>query len=79
MHRPIRLTLQDNGYLLDGEILPFVKKVVIKVCNQDGTLEDNEITLRYLSMDNYWAKTQSITIKVAGLGSDSYYFQYTRW
>ena len=73
------LTLQNNGYLLDGEILSFEKKkVVIKVLQQDGTLENNEITLNYSEHGPIIGEKENkaYAIRVAGLDNDSYYFQY---
>lgn len=73
------LTLQDNGYLLDGETLPFdEKKVVIKVWQQDGTLEDHEVTLKYSEHGPIIGQKENkaYAIKVAGFENASYYFQY---
>ncbi|MEO7133413.1 MAG: penicillin acylase family protein [Vicinamibacterales bacterium] len=42
-----RLTLKDNGYVLDGVVKPFdVSREVIKVKGKDGTMRDEPITIR---------------------------------
>ena len=42
-----RLTLKDNGYVLDGVVKPFdVSREVIKVKGKDGAMRDEPITIR---------------------------------
>lgn len=42
-----RLTLKDDGYVLDGTVRPFdVEQQVIKVRQPDGTLRDEPLTIR---------------------------------
>jgi acyl-homoserine-lactone acylase len=42
-----RLTLKDNGYVLDGETRPFnIEKQVIRVLQRDGSLRDEPLTIR---------------------------------
>ena len=42
-----RLTLKDNGYVLDGKVRQFeVTKQTIKVRQKDGTLRDEPLTIR---------------------------------
>lgn len=42
-----RLTLQDDGYLFDGEVLPFDTRAIdYRVRREDGTLETKTLTLR---------------------------------
>ena len=42
-----RLTLKDEGYILDGTVQPFqVRRQVIRVLGKDGTLRDEPLTIR---------------------------------
>lgn len=73
------LTLKDNGYLLDGETKPFEEKnIIIKVLQQDGSLQDNEVTLKYSDHGPIIGEKNSkaYAIRIAGLDNDSYYYQY---
>ncbi len=73
------LTLKDGGYLLDGTIKKFVEKdITIKVLQQDGTLKDNSITLKYSDHGPVIGEKENkaFAIRVAGFENKSYYYQY---
>ena len=75
------LTLADDGYLLDGEKKLFEeKKVIIKVLNENGSLEENEFTLRYSEHGPVVgeADDKAIALRIAGFENYSYYLQYHR-
>ncbi len=64
------LTLQDGGYVLDGEVKQFeVRKKTIKVKGEDGSLQDRELTL--LSSDHgpvvKMGQNNALAVRLAGL------------
>ena len=73
------LTLKDDGYFLDGETVPFKeKKSIISILQEDGTLQENEITLKYSNHGPVIGEKNSkaYAVKIAGFENDSYYYQY---
>ena len=73
------LTLKDDGYLLDGHIKPFVeKKVTTKVLQNDGSLKEEEINLKYSEHGPVISENDSVAyaVRIAGLDKDSYFDQY---
>lgn len=76
------LTLEGDGYILDGEVRSFDEKsVVIKVLQDDSNIVDKEIKLKYSWHGPIILERQAevkACIKVAGLDNDSYFYQYHR-
>ena len=73
------LTLKDDGYLLDGHIKPFVeKKVTTKVLQNDGSLREKEMNLKYSEHGPVISENDSVAyaVRIAGLDKDSYFDQY---
>ena len=64
------LSLQDNGYLLDGKIEQFQKKTVsLKVLQKDGSIHQQEIVLSYSKQGPIIGEkaNKAYAIKMAGL------------
>lgn len=73
------LTLQQGGYLLDGKSVPFQeKRVPLKVLQKDGTVQQQDIELRYSQHGPVMGEkdNKAYAVRVAGLENSSYYSQY---
>lgn len=73
------LTLQDDGYLLDDEIVSFQEKSIqLKVLQEDGTLKEKNIELRYSEHGPVIGDKgdKAYAVRIAGLGNDLFNVQY---
>ena len=73
------LTLQDNGYLLDGKTQAFEKKnIVLKVRQADGSLKDQKLELEYSKHGPITGKKngKAYAVRVAGLENAFLITQY---
>lgn len=73
------LTLQNGGYLFDGETKPIIeKKTIIKVLQEDGNMQENEVTLKYSEHGPIIGEKngKAYAVRIAGMENDSYYYQY---
>lgn len=73
------LTLEGDGYILDGEIRSFDEKsVVIKVLQDDSSIVDKEIKLKYSQHGPiiFEHGDKAYALRIAGLDNDSYFYQY---
>jgi acyl-homoserine-lactone acylase len=65
-----KLTLADGGYMYDGKVLPFkTEERTIKVKQDDGTLQNQKITIRSTVQGVVFEKAngEAIALRVAGL------------
>ncbi len=73
------LTLEGDGYILDGEVRSFDEKsVVIKVLQDDSSIVDKEIKLKYSQHGPiiFEHGDKAYALRIAGLDNDSYFYQY---
>ncbi|OZB15263.1 MAG: acylase [Hyphomonas sp. 34-62-18] len=74
-----QLTLKDNGYLFDGEVLPFeVRETGYKVRQDDGTLLDVPVSVRSTVHGPVFDKPDgtAVALRVAGLDRGGMLEQY---
>lgn len=74
-----KLALQDNGYLFDGEVLPFeVRETGYKLRQEDGSLLDVPVSVRSTVHGPVFEKPDGTTIalRVAGLDRGGMLEQY---
>lgn len=75
------LTLDGDGYVLDGEIKPFEERsVTIKVLQEDSSLVEKELILKYSEHGPVIGEQGEVAyaVRIAGLDNYSYYSQYHR-
>lgn len=75
------LTLKDNGYVLDGEVVPFdLRKETIKVKQDDGSVTENIYDLRFSRHGPVLGEKDSKAwaVRVAGLDNFKILEQYHR-
>ena len=73
------LTLQDEGYILDGKTLEFeTKQVQIKVLQDDGSLAENNFTFRYSQHGPLIGQKdkKAFAVRIAGLDNVKIFEQY---
>jgi acyl-homoserine-lactone acylase len=73
------LTLQDDGYLLDGKIIPFEKKfVTLKIRQNDGTMQEEKVTYKYSKHGPVIGEKagKAYAIRIAGIENASLAAQY---
>ena len=73
------LTLQDGGYLLDGETMMFTKKdITMKILQDDHSVKDSVIQLMYSRHGPIVGEheNKALAVRIAGFEKDSYYSQY---
>jgi len=72
------LMLKDDGYLLDGTILPFIKKLVtLKVRQDDGTMKDENVIFKYSKHGPVIGeKNKAFAVRIAGLENSFMAEQY---
>lgn len=73
------LTLQDKGYLLDGEVESFQeKKVTLKVLQEDGTVQQQNFDFRYSKHGPVTGEKEgkAYAVRIAGLENTSFDAQY---
>lgn len=69
------LSLKDNGYLLDGKVVPFeTRELILKVKQSDGTLKDEKLVCKYSKQGPVVAEkdNKAFAVRIAGL--DNLYF-----
>ncbi len=74
-----QLTLQDNGYLFDGQVLPFeVRETGYRVRQDDGTLLDVPVSVRSTVHGPVFDKPDgtAVALRVAGLDRGGMLEQY---
>jgi len=74
-----QLTLKDNGYLFDGEVLPFeVRETGYKVRQEDGSLLDVPVSVRSTVHGPVFEKPDgtAVALRVAGLDRGGMLEQY---
>jgi acyl-homoserine-lactone acylase len=75
------LTLQGEGYLLDGAVVPFDKKTkLIKIKQPDGTMSEEKLELQYSKQGVVVGEKEGKTyaIRIAGLDNDKHFEEYHR-
>ncbi|MCW3466007.1 acylase [Chitinophaga nivalis] len=74
------LTLQDQGYLLDGRTVPFVeKKITLQVKQADGSLKAVPHVLRYTQHGPVLEKgKKAFAVRIAGMDSPDLLYQWHR-
>ena len=73
------LTLKDNGYLFDGEVLPFeVKETSYKVKQPDGSELEVPLSIRYTVHGPVFDRPdgKTVALRVAGLDRGGMLEQY---
>ena len=73
------LILNGDGYLLDGKTEPFVKKnVVIKVKQEDGTIQDQKLEFKYSKHGPVTGEkgNKAYAVRIAGLNNTGIIEQY---
>ncbi len=73
------LTLKDDGYVLDGATIPFKKKsVTIKVRQDDGTMQEENIIFKYSKHGPVMGEKndRAYAVRIAGLENASVGEQY---
>ena len=73
------LTLQDGGYLLDGETMMFTKKdITMQILQDDHSVKDSVIQLMYSRHGPIVGEheNKALAVRIAGFEKDSYYSQY---
>ena len=76
-----QLTLNDDGYVLDGKTRPFeVERQVIKVQQEDGTLRDEPLTIRHSLHGPVVVDRDDVTVavRVAGMKRPRMFEQFWR-
>ncbi|MDB5136154.1 MAG: Cephalosporin acylase [Mucilaginibacter sp.] len=73
------LTLKDNGYLLDGKVLPFeTRNVTLKIKQSDGTLKEEQLVCKYTKQGPVIAEkgNKAFAVRIAGLHNVYFNEQY---
>lgn len=73
------LTLRDDGYLLDNEVVSFQEKSIqLKVLQEDGTLKEENIELRYSEHGPVIGDKgdKAYAVRIAGLENSLFNTQY---
>jgi acyl-homoserine-lactone acylase len=73
------LSLRGDGYLLDGKIVPFLKRsVTIKIKRDDGTMAEQKIEFRYSKQGPVTGEkgNKAYAIRIAGLNNTGIIEQY---
>jgi acyl-homoserine-lactone acylase len=73
------LSLQDDGYLLDGQVVPFDKKIItIKVKQADGTLQEQKLEIRNSRQGPVVGEknNKAYAVRVAGLDDFKIFEEY---
>jgi len=73
------LTLKENGYILDGKILPFEKKSVqIKIKQKDGSLTEQNFEFKYSLHGPVLGQkdNKAYAVRIAGLDNCKIFEQY---
>ncbi len=66
-----RLTLKDDGYMLDGQTKPFeVEQQIIKVRQADGTLRDEPLTIRRSVHGPVFSDRRGVTVALRVVAAD---------
>lgn len=66
-----RLTLKDDGYVLDGQTKPFeVEKQIIKVRQADGTLRNEPLVIRRTVHGPVFADRRNVTVALRVVAAD---------
>jgi acyl-homoserine-lactone acylase len=66
-----RLTLKDQGYVLDGQTKPFeIERQVIKVRGANGTLRDEPLTIRRSVHGPVFADDRGVTVALRVVAAD---------
>ena len=74
-----RLTLKDNGYLLDGKVLPFeTRTVTIKIRQNDGTMKEEQLVCRHARQGPVVGDKngKAYAVRIAGLDNAYFNEQY---
>lgn len=73
------LTLQDDGYLLDGQTVAFEKRtVVIKIKQDDGTLQEEKMEIKISKHGPVTSEkdNKATVVRIAGLENDKIFEEY---
>jgi len=73
------LTLKDNGYLLDGLVVPFDTKVkTIRIKQKDGTMKEEQLVCKYTKQGPVVAEkgNKAFAVRIAGLDNPYFNEQY---
>ena len=73
------LTLQDDGYILDGKVLPFEKKEAsLKVLQSDGSFMDQKIEFKYSKHGPVVGQNEdhAYAVRIAGMENAQIFQQY---
>jgi acyl-homoserine-lactone acylase len=73
------LTIQENGYLLDGAIVPFDKRITtIKIKQIDGTMKEEKMEIKYSKHGPVVGEkdNKAYAVRVAGLDNDKIFEEY---
>jgi len=73
------LTLKDNGYLLDGAVVPFkTHTVTIKIKQGDGTMKEEQLVCKYAKQGPVIAekKDKAYAVRISGLDNPYFNEQY---
>lgn len=76
-----KLTLQGDGYVLDGVVVPFDKKTVkLKIKLADGTIREQEMTFKYAKQGPVITnnKEDAYAIRIAGMENRDIFYQWHR-
>jgi len=69
------LTLKDNGYLLDGAVVPFeTRTATIKIKQPDGTMKEEQLVCKYAKQGPVIAEKKDNAYAVRISGFDNAYF-----
>jgi len=69
------LTLKDNGYLLDGAVVPFeTRTATIKIKQADGTMKEEQLICKYAKQGPVIAEKKDKAYAVRISGFDNAYF-----
>ncbi len=75
------LTLQDDGYLLDGQTIPFEKRMVtIKVKESNGTLTEQKMEIKISKQGPVLSEkdNKAIVFRIAGLENEKLFEEYDK-
>ena len=73
------LTLKDDGYLLDGKILPFeTREVILHIRQSNGTLKDEKLICKYSKHGPIIGEkgNKAFAVRIAGLDNPYFNEQY---
>jgi acyl-homoserine-lactone acylase len=73
------LTLKDNGYLLDGKVMPFeMRDVILKIKQSDGTLKEQHLVCKYSKQGPIIGEKngKAFAVRIAGLENPYFNEQY---